>query len=466
MMKTYVNNYWSMYVDFINDFNSLVYRGFTLSYIFQFPTLIRHNQEVWRSLNDENFRDNLKSNIQHEKEVQAIFDQYLNKYQNKIQSNVLDGKVLVFDDNILRFPPKTFNDYFSRTKTLILLRNDQIKEKYGIPIVNLNKYSRPTNVAITKLRAEAKHLFHRYRNHYLYSDKTFQAVLLRKIADVVNCIEECTNILKNVAISCIVVSGSQSFISRILSFAAAKKGIPTICMQHGIIANGFGYLPKICTINAVYGNFEVDWYVNRGCSEDALAIIGHPRFDQVFQYNSISRSTFHERLALDPNKKTILLVVRGERDVVKWRIIIEHITKNTDAQLIIRDFPSTEPHLLTKEFPTVQSTDAMHLYDILPNVDGVISYPSTVGLEAMLLKKPTFILKKRIPNDTGYFELLDSFAQKDPIQLAELVIQFLQDDRIKKLQHKQMKQFLRYAYSKKTMSGQRLKKLIHQLTRK
>lgn len=237
-------------------------------------------------------------------------------------------------------------------------------------------------------------------------------------------------------------------------------------MQHGIIANGFGYLPKICNINAVYGNFEVEWYTSRGISRDSLAIIGHPRFDQIFSYPSMSRSKFHQQLGLDNDKKTLLIVVRGNRDMMKWRTFINAIVKQLDVNIVIRDFPNMEPHLLTEEFPFVQSTQTIHLYDILSNVDYVISYQSTVGLEAMLFHKPVFILKRRVPNDTGYFDMLDEFVQKDPIKLAEMVVKYVNNPSFRKHQSEKIKTFIQHAYLDRSMSGLRLKRLIDKLTKK
>ena len=465
MLENYVRNYWSLYVDFLKDFSSLTYRGFTLSYILHFSSLIRHHDQIWEDLNDEKFQHRLKTNIKHEREVQEIFNQYLQKHNKKTDKKICDGKVAIFEDAILHFPHDTFAHYFKRSNTIILLNSDhqKTKYKYGIPVVNLFELHSDTKQAILKLQSEAKLIFKYHHSHHLYRDLKFRKLFLKKIADVVQCIERCKLLLETIPISCIVVSNTHSYISRILSLAAMEKGIPTISMQHGIIANGFGYLPKICNINAVYGNFEVEWYTSRGISRDSLAIIGHPRFDQIFSYPSMSRSKFHQQLGLDNDKKTLLIVVRGNRDMMKWRTFINAIVKQLDVNIVIRDFPNMEPHLLTEEFPFVQSTRTIHLYDILSNVDYVISYQSTVGLEAMLFHKPVFILKRRVPNDTGYFDMLDEFVQKDPIKLAEMVVKYV--NRQNPCRERDFWLFSK-PYLDRSMSGLRLKRLIDKLTKK
>ncbi|MFP3490959.1 CDP-glycerol glycerophosphotransferase family protein, partial [Staphylococcus sp. SIMBA_130] len=77
------------------------------------------------------------------------------------------------------------------------------------------------------------------------------------------------------------------------------------------------FIPKIATIDAVYGNYEVEWYKRLGVAKKTVAITGHPRFDQAFQPSTVKKSTFYKQLGLDKNKKTIMIVVRGNRDIVK-----------------------------------------------------------------------------------------------------------------------------------------------------
>ncbi|WP_209124811.1 hypothetical protein [Alkalihalobacillus sp. BA299] len=150
-----------------------------------------------------------------------------------------------------------------------------------VPLYHVNDYE--TQKAIIQLQSKAIDLFHSYKNHHFYKNETFQRLFLDTIFEIVMCIEHAIKFLNHVSASCIVVPSTAYSFSRILVLAAAEKGIPSICMQHGIIANEFGHLPKMATINAVYGEFEVDWYQQCGVQKEFLEIIGHPRFDQAFQ---------------------------------------------------------------------------------------------------------------------------------------------------------------------------------------
>lgn len=475
-MNTYVQNYWSLYLDFIHDFQKLKYSGFSLSYIVHFPGLIRNNPEIWKALHDEKFTERLKNQVKDQKEIQEVFNKYIQSHKKKTLVKNKHGKVVVNYDTILRFPAKTFDEYFDRSKTMVIIAGSKNHQKrsssaatknkmlYSIPTKYLSNYEIDTKKAVIQLKNQAKAMFKSYKTHHLYKDKNFQKLFLNKIAEIVNCIEQSIRFLDDVSVACIVVPSTHSYISRILALVAAEKGIATICMQHGIIANEFGYIPKIANVDAVYGQYEIDWYEKLGVPKGSLEIIGHPRFDQAFQPSTIKRTNFNKQLGLDNRKKTLMVVVRGNRSIGKWKILLDTISKGLDLNVLIKDFPSKIPNELDKMYPFVHSTQAFDLYDLLPNVDCVVSYTSTVGLEAMLLNKQVFILHSTLPSYTGYFDGLGEVVQKDPKKLGELIVRYFNDPRWGNYLNEKRESFLHYAYPDLSMSGERLNKLINRLT--
>lgn len=472
-MNTYVKNYWSLYLDFLHDFRALTYKGFSLAYFVHFPSLLRSNTALWKDLYNEKFADRLNNKVEDRKEIQAVFDKFIQSHKKPFIKNK-HGKVAVVYDTILRLPERTMNGYFNKTNTLFVMAGSknnkktsnrseqQVKTLYDITVTYLSNYKMEKRKAIIQLQNQAKSLFQTYKTNHVYQDKMFQGLLLKKIAEIVNRIEQSICFMGEVPVSCIVVSSTHSYINRILALVAAEKGIPTICMQHGIIANEFGYLPKISTIDAVYGNFEVDWYRRIGVPKESLAIIGHPRFDQAFEAPTLSQRKFCKLLGLDKKKKTLMIVVRGNRDIAKWRTLIETISKKVSLNIVVKDFPSNT-HALTSEFPFVYPTKSLTLYDILPHVDAVVSYPSTVGLEAMLANKPLFLLNKKLPSYTGYFNSLGELVQSDPKKLGEMIISYFNDTNWNQYVQKKREDFLREAYPDFSSSGERLKRLINKL---
>lgn len=465
-MNTYVKNYWSLYLNFIHDFKKLKYSGFSLSYFVHFPALIRNNPEIWKAFYDESFTKQLTRQVKNQKEFQAEFNRYIQSHRKKASVKNEYGKVVVIADRLIRFPPKTFEEYFEPSKTVQIKTNGKNKSNEpatNIPTKYISDYKPDMKKTIIQVQNQARTLLKSYNGHHLYKEGNFQKSLLTKLAASINDIEICKSILKDTPASCIVVSSPNHF-SRIVALVAAEQGIPTICMQHGIIANEFGYIPKIATVDAVYGQYEVDWYEKLGVPKGSLEIIGHPRFDQAFQSSTIKRTNFNKQLGLDNRKKTLMIVVRGNRSIGKWKILLDTISIGLDLNVLIKDFPSKIPNELDKMYPFVHSSQALDLYDILPNVDCVVSYTSTVALEAMLLKKPVFILHNTLPSYTGYFDGLGEVVQKDPKKLGELIVKYFNDPSWGKHLNKKRENFLDYAYPDLSMSGERLSKLINRLT--
>ncbi|NIK12258.1 CDP-glycerol glycerophosphotransferase family protein [Alkalibacillus almallahensis] len=463
-MNTYVQNYWSLYLEFIRDFESITYNGLSLSYLVHFPALIRNNPEVWKQLDTDTFAKQLTRRIDNQSKVQQLFDQYIQSQRKETRKANKSDRVLFINDQLLRIPPETLNHYFNPSKTVVVKTNQKKSPQdpsLNMPVHYVNDYLPNVNTATTHMRLQVKKLLKSYKDHHLYQKPKFQKMLFNRMSTAINQIEICNNMLKDIPASCIVISSPNHF-SRVVTFVAAKRGISTICTQHGIIGNEFGYIPKIANIDAVYGQYEVDWYKALGVKEEALEITGHPRFDQAFQPSPISRATFDKSLGLNHNKKTLLVVVRGERNISKWETLLEKISASKEIKLniLLKDYPNTETHALERKFPFIKSSGSYDLYETLPHVDGVVSYPSTVGLEAMLVDKPVFIIQNRLLSYTGYFDELGELVQKDPEKLADLIIKFFYDPKWNKEVSEIRKKFIEYAYPDLGLSSERLHKLI------
>ncbi|MBP2078003.1 hypothetical protein [Oceanobacillus polygoni] len=515
-MDTFVKNYWSLYLDFLNDFEKLNYKGFSLPYLCHLPSFIIYNEPIWSELNDVKFTKKLKNQVNDQSEFQEAFNKFVQSHRKKGEVKNKGGKVVLHVDKLLRFPPDTISGYFDPSNTIQLFSTGKSKGKKGkppivsktkgnktelttnikkrkkavsltntiiikkenvkrrnivrpnkiiskLPIYYFNNYATNTEKEASRAQNQAKAMFKAYKDHHLYKNNKFQEWFLNNLAAVINQIEMSINFLNEVSVSCVVVSTTHSYKSRILALVATKRGIPTICMQHGIISSELGYIPKIATVDAVYGNFERDWYRKLGALDNSLEIIGHPRFDRVYTRSEINRDKFNRTLGLNPNRKTLMIVVRGDKEKDRWRSLIKTISQKVNFNIVIKNYPSKSPHALTKEFPFVYSTQSYNIYDIFPNVDAVVAYSSTVGLEAMLAKKPVFILEETFVGYTGYYTGLGNLVQSDVRKLGEEIKKYFTDAQSRIYAENKRKKFLRYAYPSSAKSGERLEKLINRL---
>lgn len=473
-MSTIEKNYWSLYLNLIHDFKELQYSSFSIPYLLTFHSLVHDSKSGLNEiLFDKQLPRKLNLQIKDKKDVQAAFNTYIRELTKPLVKNK-QGKVVLHVDSLLRFPEKTLIDYFDSTSTMFIMEGTIPRDRKNfrqkvvtkgvnnIPIKFLSSYSMNTGKVTAQLQKKAREILDMSKDHPLYKNPHFQNRLLQQISQIIERIAKVKHFLEKVPVSCLVISHPHS-LNRILALAAAEKGIPTICMQHGIISSEFGYLPKIATIDAVYGNFEKDWYINTGVQEQSIEVVGHPRFDQAFTRTKMSRTTFNKQLGLDKNKKTLMVVLRGNQNIAGWRIFLKRISEKLEVNILIKDHPRGDNHDLQREFPTIHFSSMRNLYDVIPNVDCVVAYSSTVGLEAMLHKKPVFILTDRFPGYSGYYDDLDSMIQYDPGKLAEIVIEHFQNIKLAGCAEIQRNTFLPNAYPDLSSSGQRLKNIINRL---
>ncbi|WP_101845762.1 hypothetical protein [Halobacillus sp. Marseille-P3879] len=475
-MNTYERNYWSLYLDFLDRFEELKYKGISLPYLCHYRSLIKY-APLMKRLDQDAFTLLLKNKVESNADVQARFNRFIKKHTNKNKSKNNKGKIVIHDVyNLIRFPTPVLMKYFSPSSTMIIKdRKNPPKEKGyvrkekdgNIPVHYFDEFtndSSSVSAAVKVIQSQAKKIFKSLPNHPLYSDPKFRKVFLMQLKKIIHRVEQANKLFRSETVSCIVVASTHYPESRTLSIVAAKKGIPTVCMQHGIISSEFGYLPKIATVDAVYGTFEKVWYKQKGIEDSAVEVIGHPRFDQIFLNKPIGHGEFVRQLGLEPAKKTVLVVVRGNKDLPRWRKLVEALAKDEKFNILIKDFPSSQPHQLTIDVPQALPSQNLHLYDLLHHVDAVVVYSSTVGLEAMLAGKPVFILNEEFPGYTGYYYGLSGLTHNNPVKLAEIVQRYFNEDTMKTYEKKIREKFLSSAYDTQQLSGNRLMRLIDQLT--
>ncbi|QAS52156.1 hypothetical protein [Halobacillus litoralis] len=505
-MNTFEQNYWSLYLDFLEDFKDLNYKGYSIAYLCHYRSLLNKDLKAAEGMAHPAFSKNLRNNVKNTSEVQAKFSAFKALHQKPLKKNT-DGKVIFHDVyKLLRFPNETFAKYFDSKSILLFQERGRAKQrvsksktqpKTSKKKIKKNKKKNPkkrtsstmkrtrrnvkgkqvvkqvsmtpnyfdsyqinNKAAISKMKQKATGLINTFKGHPVYSDEIFRKRFFIQIAKIINRIEEAGKLFRSVPVTAVVVPSTHYPESRTLVMVAAAHGIPTICMQHGIISGEFGYLPKIADYDAVYGPFEVDWYRKNGISKKAMEIIGHPRFDMIHSAPKLNKEKLAQKLGAHPKKRNVLVIVRGNNQLKSWKKFLAKLRSNKNLNIIVKDFPNSKPHKLSKTHSSILSAHGCQLYDLIQFADVVVSYSSTVGLEAILAKKPVFILNEPFPGYSGYYTSLGKLVQKDPGVLAELVLDFFKSDQMKNYTYSKMNKFLAQSYSTKQSSGRRLADLI------
>ncbi|MCP3029929.1 hypothetical protein LF817_01105 [Halobacillus sp. A1] len=463
-MNDFERNYWSSYCDFIDLFAPLTYLGISIPLVSPYYVLIHEN--AINKLSDKALSKSIKTSIKKERDIQSHFEQRLNSYRKKVSQS--KGKVVLYDTS-LRIPELMLKEHFLPSETMILRqRSKNPKPPHAIPAAPFISYSKVNKKTISEFQTKAIECLNKVNFHPIYGDKKFRNRLVKIIPGIMHQISAAVHFFEKTSVSCLVLGTTNSSDTRSMALAASLKGVPTICLQHGIPMLEFGYLPKVADYLAVYGSYDVEWYSNKGVPLTSLKSMGHPRFDEIFKMNVMDKKAFQTHFKLDPSKKTVLLVIHHEETEIPKAIIQQ--MKGT-CNLIVKQRngkqrDSEKTVLLQKEFPDVSFADDMHLYNLLHCVDAVISYESTIVLEAMLADKPVFIWKLRslVPSSTNYYEQLNDYIFQDAGTLVKSVTAALEADFDKQTWERKKTEFLASKYFAQTATSiHQLKALIQSL---
>ncbi|WP_062515567.1 CDP-glycerol glycerophosphotransferase family protein [Halobacillus sp. KGW1] len=474
-------NYWSLYAEFLSAFQSIRYKGFSIPYLCHFRSLNHENTYIWENLPNAAFRKHLSKDVKDRKALQALFDQYKQSHVKKKKSKLFPrmrapkGKIVLYNAaNLLRFPKETMERHFRPDQT-VLLQDFPAKKKpkivkgipvQGVPSNYLSSYRAPVEASVQVLQKQADKIIQTYSGHPMFNHSSFRVNFHKQLAGIVQRIEEANRFFRKNPVSCIVFASTHYYQSRTIAMVAAEAGIPTVCMQHGIIGDEIGYMPQIADVEGVYGHFESEWFQKIGVKKTAVEIIGHPRFDNLFRRSSLMKSELVNQLKINPGKKTILVIVREDKQVDKWKTLVQNLSKEGNYNIIIKDFLYRgTPHPLTKLSPHIYSSAAIPLYDLIHHSDVVLTYLSTVGLEAMIADKPVFVLSTTFPTYTGYFDRLVPLVDPRPMKVARMVGKYFSDDRWKQQVKETRQAFLNHAYPTAKPSGTRLMDLLRRLSK-
>lgn len=479
-MNTFFQNYWSLFLDFIVDFQKVTYKGIPLPLLSTFQGYL--DDEIKLQMTQPEFRLCLKNNIQFACQIQPSFDYLLNSIGENRHVLKGNGKVIIHEGDLLRFP-RDYMKSFDHTKTLLLVSSEvknkikyinylrDLKEVNSVEL--LDEHRRDIREFSSTIIPRVESLFSEYSTHPVYSNKNFSKKFIDDIPKMLSLLVAYENLLDSIPVSGIVVGNTSGMYSRILTIVARSKGIPSICTQHGIIGNELGYLPTFATVHAVFGDYEKDWYLRQGVKKRCLEITGHPRFDQIFTKQHMSKSAFNKELGLDSNKKLVFIPTNMTRDLALFNPLIKALIENPQINVLIRAHPSEKKHLGIKNYELLSSQNTsiklvktIELYDIIANVDIVVQDLSTVGLEAMLFGKPVFFIRKKSyydTNDRYYYDLMGEFSDNDPEMLTDKINQFINNPNRQIGHLNKQKEFLAYAYPHQ-LSGGKMKELITKLT--
>ncbi|QZY56308.1 CDP-glycerol glycerophosphotransferase family protein [Crassaminicella profunda] len=464
--KMYLENYWLLFLEFIDLFGQLTYKNIPLPLLANFYQLL--DDDLKEEMMKSEFKKHLKTKKLKNAEIQPRFEKWLKPLKQPLKAKSIEGKILL-NQRYLRFSKNNYIKYFDPNQTIVFMQGAK-KDKYmNIPVHNMKDYIVEVKDLANEFIKRAKTIFASVNKHRVFNDEFFRNKFITLIPKMVQGIAAVDRYFEKNPISCVVVGTTEDLISRILTIVSAKKGIPSICMQHGLLTGEEAFLPIFSTKVAAYGQYEKDIFIKKGVSEKQIVIVGHPRFDGIFNEGHMSKREFHKKYKLNSKKKIILIATQPTAPLL-WNELIETLAQEPEIEIVIKPHPLEIIRKLTENYRNFEnkyksvkfiSERSVNLYDILANVDAVVVKSSTVGLETMLFNKPLCILN----NDKlfNYYDKLGDHIYSDPTKLVQFIAKLVKDTKLKQMIQNKQELFLAYAYPQK-LSGVRLIREIDQLT--
>lgn len=197
-------------------------------------------------------------------------------------------------------------------------------------------------------------------------------------------------------------------LERTLIFGLRLAKIPSLIMQHGLLAETNGDNILFADKFAAWGKASVDWYGKFGNPVDKCEVIGNPLFDIFKDWRpKVSRDEFFRNFKLDRNKQIILFVTQhfgkfssfwtDDLFLVMSDKVSKALAQFSNKQLVIKldPYESTDCYarrassILPDNVVVVKNFD---IYTLLYFSDLLITFNSTAALEAMLFDKPVITL--------------------------------------------------------------------------
>lgn len=207
----------------------------------------------------------------------------------------------------------------------------------------------------------------------------------------------------------LLVWSDHSQFEKTMVLLAKRHGIPTFVIQHGmlgnILRNGKSvwasqdnkriYADHYCC----WGKITRDWYVKQGIDPNKLILTGSPRYDAYFKTTAYSGDDILLATSGIPsNTFSIFSSIKHIEDYEKKIRNICRAAKRFPQRFVVKLHPYADEgfdiiNAVKEENPDAIIVKNMSIVDALSRSGIVISTGSSVLLEAMLLDKPTIMLR-------------------------------------------------------------------------
>ncbi len=350
--------------------------------------------------------------------------------------NTHDNSVLLLDFNLVNYKPlmlalrnKNVNVLLINQRRPIIWNISSLKifRELGFPYNSLQQYLTPSLEKEAKDKIEQLHSYldnlpqdSRFIDLFSFKGSSFWSAFSDDfISFCKKRLEEAVyeamlggQVLEAKRPKSILVWSDHSQFEKTMVLLGKARGTPTFVIQHGVLGNILRkdqlvwasqdnkriYADYFCC----WGRITQNWYLKNGIPESKLVITGSPRYDPYFAealHNEQSGNILLATSGIPSNTFSVFSSVRTiEQYESKIRTVCSTVRKFQEKHFIVKLHPYADEGFdivkaIRQENPQAHIIKNANIVETIKNSDLVISTGSSVLLEAMILNKPTIMLR-------------------------------------------------------------------------
>ncbi len=190
--------------------------------------------------------------------------------------------------------------------------------------------------------------------------------------------------------------------------AARRMGVPTVDVQHGVIARTLRRANLDFDAICVFGDGYSEVLHSLGVPEDRTHVVGNPYLDHLTGSAPVDSTAGGGSLPSvdDTRSFTILFAAQYAGSLssdfalyLSLKVVLEWLAENPENRLVLKMHPLGEGREVGYEVALAQCPDVSvtmvrrgNLHDLIAKCDCVVTYSSTVGIEAASFQKPVIVM--------------------------------------------------------------------------
>ena len=206
-------------------------------------------------------------------------------------------------------------------------------------------------------------------------------------------------LLKNYKnINKVVFANDHNVENRLFKISCENQKIKTIYLQHASVTNLF---PKLDFDQSfLFGKVDLMKYVDIGTIKGEVVLAGSPKFDELYQ---------HRRKANFEKTHTFGIALNLIDEVEKIELLIATVLMNTSYNIVIRMHPGDRRIFsFNSKRVKLHNANEIPLIDFFGEIDFLISGESSIHLESLYLKIPSFFVELTSKPTKDYYQILKS----------------------------------------------------------